>query len=70
MNTVLSVSLVELKVVLGVVVLLTDSFVLSLAESVIAAVTVTTEVVVAGIAGPAVRLSTSIVAAKVKLVSD
>ena len=69
MNTVLSVSLVDVKVVLGVVSLLvTDSFVLSLAESVIAAVTVTMEVVVVGIAGPAVRLSTSIVAAKVKLV--
>ena len=69
MNTVLSVSLVDVKVVLAVVSLLvTDSFVLSLAESVIAAVTVAKEVVVVGIAGPAVRLSTSIVAAKVKLV--
>ena len=69
MNTVLSVSLVDVKVVLAVVSLLvTDSFVLSLAESVIAAVTVNMEVVVVGNAGPAVRLSTSIVAAKVKLV--
>ena len=70
MNTVLSVSLVDVKVVLllGLVSLLIDSFVLSLAGSVIAAVTVNMEVVVVGIAGPAVRLSTSIVAAKVKLV--
>ena len=70
MNTVLSVSLVDVKVVVGVVSLqvLTDSFVLSLAESVIAAVTVAMEVAVVGDAGPAVRLSTSIVAAKVKFV--
>ena len=70
MNTVLSVSLVDVKVVVGVVSLqvLTDSFVLSLAESVIAAVTVAMEVAFTGIAGPAVRLSTSIVAAKVKFV--